>query len=115
MEEEMALRPPMAGIDGEDGPSTTVYFDDLNEEWNPEDAHVDGDLLVPVVAAGEEWLRERVEGERGGARVRRLFLEAAEKVFGQRGEGVGGEEGEEGDVFAVVVRWMEELLEDAVL
>lgn len=103
--EEVALRPPSEV-------ETVTYLDDIREEWNPEDAHVDGDLLVPIVALGDEWLRERVEGS-GNQRMRTLFLEAAEAVFGDRE--AERESDEEGDVFTVVVRWVEGLLDDAVL
>ncbi|TGZ78546.1 hypothetical protein EX30DRAFT_309891, partial [Ascodesmis nigricans] len=83
--------------------------------WDPQDAHVDGDLLAPVLRLERGWLEREVGGD--GA-VRAAFEGVVRRVW--RGYGEGGEvvmgEGIQGDnVCAWVEEWVRGLLVDAVL
>lgn len=104
------------------------YDDDFGgaprHEWNPEDAHIDGDALIPITTLPKGWLRRAVDRD-DAMKVR--FEQVARRVLdgpdGPRQQRQGQqrdaeeprEDEEEDDICDRVCRWIEELLTDAVL
>ena len=73
---------------------------------DPKTAHVNGDLLAPVVKLGAGWLKEAVG--QGSEVAFARFVDAAGEVLGEGGV-------EKRDVFERVVEFVDRLLNDAVL
>jgi hypothetical protein len=80
-------------------------------EPDPRKAHVDGDALAPVVELGAQWLREAVamaeEGHPAATFGGERFAVLAREVLQLPNESV--------DVYEAVMKWVDELVNDAVL
>jgi hypothetical protein len=89
------------------GNTPMAAVDEMLDELDPRKAHVDGDALAPVVERGAGWLKEAVERAEQRSFGGEMFGQLAREVLQLPDNSV--------DVCEAVMRWVDGLVNDAVL